>query len=105
MSVGGVFVNGFGSHLFFQFSHSLAIKYEPVGIVDEAVQDGICECRLVNNFVPGVDRQLAGDEGWARTISVLDNLHEVATLAGIQTIRPPVIQDEQVDFCQAAEQR
>ena len=58
VSVDGRFVNGVGSGL----SHGLAVGIEATGVVNNPVQDGICEGRLADHIVPRVDRQLACDQ-------------------------------------------
>lgn len=75
-----------------------------MGIVNKAVEDGICECRFADDVVPCGDRQLAGDQDRAVVVPVLDDFHEVAALTGGQAIRAPVIEDEQVGLHQGSEQ-
>lgn len=42
-------------------AHRVAIEFEAIGVVDQAVEDGIGKGRFVDDVVPGGDRQLAGD--------------------------------------------
>ena len=70
----------------------------------EAVEDGVGEGRLADDFVPRLDRQLAGNQRRAGAVTVFDNLHQVAPLAGRQSIRTPVIEDEQIGLGERAEQ-
>jgi hypothetical protein len=72
--------------------------------VDDAVEDGIGEGGLGNNFVPLVDRELACDEGRASTVAVLDDLHQITSLAWSEPVRSPVIEDQQIGLDQGAEQ-
>ena len=48
--------------------------------------------------------ELAGDEGGAGAAAVLDDLHQVAALAGGQPVGAPVVEDQQVGLHQATEQ-
>jgi len=49
VSVDGRFVNGLG----FGLSHGLAVEIEAIGVVNNPVQDGVCEGRFA--FVNPVD--------------------------------------------------
>lgn len=42
--------------------HRISFQVEPVGVVDQPVQDGVGEGGSVQIEVPLLDRQLAGDE-------------------------------------------
>ena len=55
---------------------------EAVGGVDQPVENGVGEGRLVDHRMPSLDGQLAGDESGAGAAAVLDDLHQVAALAG-----------------------
>lgn len=96
----GPFVIPFGDG----FAHGLPFEFHAVGIVDDAVEDGIREGRLADNIVPCLDGQLAGDHGRGPTVSLFDDLHQVAALGGGQPVRAPVIEDQQLGFRDAAEQ-
>ena len=72
--------------------------------MDQAVENGIGEGRLVDDVVPAIDGKLAGDDGGAGFVAVLDDLHQVAALAGGEPVRSPVVEDEQIRPDQAAEQ-
>jgi len=69
-----------------------------------AVEDGIGKRGLVVDVVPGCNRKLAGDQDRASSIAVLDDLHEVTALPGVQAIRPPIIENEQVRLHEGSEQ-
>ena len=34
-----------------------------VGVVNKSIQDGVGESRVIDDFMPVVDRELAGDQG------------------------------------------
>ena len=57
LSVLAVFVTYFD----FGFPHGLSIKVCAVCVVDEAVENGVCEGGFADHVVPCVDGQLAGD--------------------------------------------
>lgn len=60
MSVVGVSVNGGACVGGTGFSHGLAVEFEAVRVVNEAVEDGVGKGGLVDHGVPCVDRELAG---------------------------------------------
>jgi hypothetical protein len=68
-------------------------------IEGEAIVDGVGEGRLADDFVPCLDRELAGDQLRAGAGAVLDERHEVAPLIRRQPIRSPAIEDQQVSRC------
>jgi hypothetical protein len=54
--------------------------------------------------VPGVDGQLAGDESRLAAVTVLEDLEQVAALAGGERGEAPVVQDQQIDAGDGLEQ-
>src|SRR5690348_9716297 len=94
----GIFLTGF------DLAHRGAIEFEPVGIVNNTVQDRVAESGLTNNLMPGSRRELAGDQDGATAIAILDDLHEIAPLAGGEAVRSPIIEYEKIDLDQHAEQ-
>ena len=46
-----------------RFSHGVSVELDAIGVVDEAVEDGVGEGGFIDNIVPGIDRKLACDEG------------------------------------------
>lgn len=74
-----------------------------MGVVDQSIQDGVRECRFVDNVVPCVDWQLAGDQCRARAISVFDDFHQISALRRGHAFWSPIIEDQQVSFDELAE--
>jgi hypothetical protein len=75
-----------------------------MGIMHEAVEDRVGEGRITDDLVPGIDRQLAGDQRRTGAITVLDDLHKVAPLVGREPVWAPVIEDQQIGLGKRAEQ-
>lgn len=61
-------------------SHALAGEREPVGVMDEAIKDGVGEGGVPDSLVPVLDRQLAGDDGGAAAVAVFEDFEQVAPL-------------------------
>ncbi len=72
--------------------------------MNDAIEDGVCEGRLADDVMPRLDGQLAGNHGRAAAVPFFDDFHQVAALRGRQSVRPPIIQDQQLCFRDAAEQ-
>jgi hypothetical protein len=51
-----------------------------VGVVDEAVEDGVGEGGVAEDVVPVVEGELAGDERGAFAVAIVEHFEEVATL-------------------------
>jgi hypothetical protein len=68
-----------------------------VGIVDEAVADGIGDARIADMVVPLLDGELAGDDGRARGGAIVEDLVEVAPFGVVDLDESPVVEDEDVD--------
>ena len=68
-----------------------------MGVVDEAVEDGVGEGRLTDEIVPAVDRELAGDQGGGATVAIVDDLQQIATRVGVQGCQAPIVENEQLD--------
>ena len=75
-----------------------------MGIVNDAVEDGVGECGLSDQVVPAVDRDLAGDQGGAAAIAVLDDFEHVMTLLGPERLEAPIVEDQQLDAAKGAHQ-
>src|SRR5690348_2103781 len=67
----------------------VALELDAVGVVDDAVEDGVCDDRLADQVMPAVDGYLAGDEGGAVSVAFLDDLQQVAALVGRERLEPP----------------
>jgi hypothetical protein len=51
-------------------------ELDPVGVMDDSVEDGLGERREANHIVPAIDGNLAGDDEGAFVVSVLDDFEE-----------------------------
>src|ERR1700743_1976901 len=53
---------------------------------------------------PLVERELAGDQGCAATMAVLDDFHQITPLVGGEPVRTPVVEDQEIGLDQRTEQ-
>jgi hypothetical protein len=73
-----------------------------MGVVNEAVEDGIGISRVADEGMPFVDGDLAGEDRRAASITFLENFIEVTTGAGIERLEAPIVEDEELDAGEAA---
>jgi hypothetical protein len=86
------------------FSHALTGEFDPVGIVNDAVEDRIGEGRIADDVVPAIDRHLAGEQDRTGVVAVFDDFEQVAGLVWRERLRAPIIEDEQFDPAEGAQQ-
>jgi hypothetical protein len=68
-----------------------------VGVVDEAVEDGVGGGGASDDLMPMLDRQLTGDDGRSALVAIVDDFEEITTLVAGERGETPVVEDEQVD--------
>ena len=98
-SLSGRYGNG-GAH----FSLRISGQVEAIGIVNNAIQKCVCMRRVGESLEPLVHRDLGSDERRAAPEAVIENFEQIARLGSRDGITHPVIQDEQIELCQAGEQ-
>jgi len=74
-----------------------------MGIVNEAVQDGVGVGIVAYRVMPGRHWKLAGDDGGAAAIAIFQDLEQIMACLGIEGLEAPVVQDQQFDLAQAFE--
>ncbi len=85
------------------FAEAFARKFDAIGVVNEAIQNSVCDRGISNHIVPVVHGDLAGNNGRALLVAILDNLKKIASLLVAELLRPPIVQDEKIGFGQALE--
>src|SRR5271154_1563904 len=88
----------------FGFSHAVSGEVEAVGVVDEAVEDGVGEGGVADDFAPLIDGNLAGDQCRSPAVAVFEDLEEVDALSLDEDLQAPVVEDQQVDPGEALEE-
>src|SRR5512146_222558 len=72
-------------------AQAVAAELQAVGVVDDAIEDGVGEGRLADQVVPAVDRDLAGDQRGAAAVAVLDDFQHIMALLGSQWLEAPIL--------------
>jgi len=82
----------------------LAFELDGLSIVHETIQDSICQGRVWDAQVPVRNGDLAGDEGGGVAETVVKDLEDILGILDSDGVAHPVVEDEQVDLCQGAQQ-
>lgn len=81
-------------------AQAAALEFDPMGTVDDAIDDSVPYRQIADHVVPAVQGHLAGNKQRALVIAVIDDLQQVPALLGVQRFRPPIVDDEQADALQ-----
>jgi hypothetical protein len=84
-------------------AQALAGELDAIGVVQETVEDGVGDGGIADDLVPAIHGQLAGDDGGASLVAILDDLEQVAALLVVELLGSPVVEDEQVGPGEAAQ--
>ena len=69
----------------------------------EAVEDGVTEGGIADDVVPVLDGELAGDEGRATAVAVIEDLEEISALGVVEGHHAEVVESEELGTQQAVE--
>ncbi|MDA9481256.1 hypothetical protein XI07_04255 [Bradyrhizobium sp. CCBAU 11445] len=94
-----VFDVGQGARSFFP-SHAVAFEGDTVGVVDDPVEDSICDGRLADHIVSLGNGQLSGNQGRFAPVALFEDFEEIKALLVIEGVGAPVVEDEQLDTCE-----
>ena len=85
-------------------AQALAGQIDAIGVVNDAVEDGVGERGNADQVMPAVDGNLAGDDERALVVAILDDFEQIARLIGGERFGSPIIQDEQFDAREGAQE-
>ena len=86
-------------------AQAFAGEIDAVGVVNEAVEDGVGICRVADEGVPFVDGDLTGEDGRAAPIALLEDLVEIMTSAGVEGFEAPIVENEEMGAAETAKRR
>jgi hypothetical protein len=75
-----------------------------MGVVDQAIQDGISQGGIPDLGVPFIHRELRGHEGGTEAVTIFEEFQEVPALFVGQGGYSPVIQSDQIGFRQGGQE-
>ena len=67
-----------------------------MGVVDEAIEDGVGIGRIADDLVPPLDRDLAGDDGRFGSVAVFEDLQQIMAPGIVERLETPVIEDQEL---------
>jgi hypothetical protein len=76
------------SSIGWRLAQGFAGQRNAVGVVDQAIQDRVGQGRVADDFIPVVDRDLAGDDQRAGVVAVLDDLQQSRRCSGVSGSGP-----------------
>lgn len=66
--------------------------------MDQAIEDGICQCRIVDESTPLLDRHLPGDNSRATAYTIIQNFQQVVAAASAEWRPAKVVEDQQLSL-------
>lgn len=81
----------------FLLPHALALEFDTMGIVNEAIQNGIGDGGVRDEVMPFGHGGLSGDDGGFAPVALLDDFEEMEALLVRQAMRAEVVENEQLD--------
>jgi len=72
--------------------------------VDEPVEDRVGQRGITDGSMPVIDRKLAGHDGRARAMTVVEHLQQIAAVHVVEDSESPVVDHEHINPCQLLEQ-
>ena len=85
-------------------AQALAGQFDAIGVMNDAVEDGVSERGYPDQIVPAVDGNLAGDDERAFVVAILDDFEQIARLIGRERFGAPIIENQQFDARQGAQE-
>src|SRR5258708_10607287 len=85
-------------------SQAFPVEVNPVGVMDQAVEDSVGVGGVADQWVPLIDGDLAGDDGGAVAVAVLEDLQEVVAGPGGERLEAPVVEGEEVGATERAQE-
>lgn len=71
-------------------------------VVNKAVKDGIGVGRIADNFVPGRDGKLTGDNCGAAAVAVFEYLEKIMACLVIERLQAPIVQYQELNVTKSA---
>jgi hypothetical protein len=92
--------DGFGA----AFSRAFSGELEAVGVVDEAIENGVGDRGVPNGSMPGIHGELTCDDGGCAAVAVLEDFEQIAAFCGGEHRQSPIIQNQKLSAAEAFEE-
>ncbi len=77
------------------FAEGLAFEFQPIGVMHQAIQNGIGHGGVGDDRMPLADGELAGDEGGPLALPIIEDFQQIAVLLAGDAGHAEVINDQQ----------
>ena len=81
-----------------------ALELDVMGVVNQAVKDGIRDSWIADGVMPEFQRELTGQQRGAAILAVVEYFQEVTVLRLMEFLQAPVVDDQKAGFLQLAGQ-
>jgi len=71
-------------------------EFDPIGVVDEPIEEGVGQRRVAESFMAAADRDLSGNQGRAALVAIVEDLEDVSGLGRAEGVAQPVVQDQKL---------
>ena len=68
-------------------------EFDAMGVVDEAIEDGVGVGGIADDLMPGGDGKLRGDDRRSAPIALFEDFEQVVTGAGVERFEAEVVED------------
>lgn len=83
---------------------TVALEFDAVGIVNDAIQNRIAEGGIGNDIVPLRHGHLTRDQQRSLVVAIVDDLEQIRALLGGERFGSPVIKNEEIDALEGCDQ-
>ena len=73
-----------------------------MGIVHEAIENGVGVSGVADHCVPIFDGKLAGDDGGSAAVALFEDFEQVVTGLGIKRFKSPIVKNEKLNAAKRA---
>ena len=80
-----------------------ALELDALGVVHNAIENGVGEGRLADDVVPAADRQLACEQGRGAAVAILAISSRSRRCSAVMGSGPPIVEDRQAGPVRATE--
>ena len=93
---GWTLLGGVGVSQVFVLSHRLSVQSNSVAVMHQPVEDGVGERGIADGGVPLVDGNLAGHDGGAALISIVDDFEQIAAVGVGHRRHGEIVEDQEI---------
>jgi hypothetical protein len=80
------------------------LQIQPIGVVNQTIQDGITDGRIRETGMPLDHRHLSGDQGGGSAVAIIQDFKQVLRLGTGQRITEPVIEGQELGAGEGVEE-